>query len=386
MKGTTISSTKVYYLVLLFLSVEYLGFGQFSVFRVFVFPLSVLGIMSLQDSPRISSPTRLLVPFISFMIWFSWARLYCNDNWINPLLLVFFSSFIILYNFTPHNKQIDYSYIFSFYSFPHIIAWITRTYNIDSGRFAGYHQDPNFCALFLMIGLLGSLFVFVRSKHIGIRILSFVNIVITTYLLLFSGSRGALISIFLTLLFVFCTSEKIKPNVKVVVIVALVYALILLFNYVMSLPNWVDPDEDRLGALLSRMKPDSLLEGASRSTVWANVLYQLRNPIYWFLPLGRENAMSFTELEFTHNTYLDFLVETGVLVGLTVIVVFLINLAIDFILYFKKRLTRLEKEAFCISLAVIIQLFTLSALTQKVFWLFVLIILCLKPERFRRAV
>lgn len=364
---------KIFVLIILFLSIEYVGNGTISVYRVIILPLSVIGIISILSNKRKIKIRNLrsIVVFFFMMIWFAIARLTVNDNWLFPVFNIPLGLFLFLYwNYSPESS-VDYRRIFSIYSIPHIIALLTGLATWQGTRFAGARADSNFCSLELVIAIIASVMLFFnKEEKKGFRIFGFFNAIVSIVLLWLAGSRGAFLSLILISSFIYILSPA-KKIYKVCVAFVFFIGFQYVKAYVMGLPDWVDPEQYPVDAFFSRFKPESLQRGSGRADIWEHVIDKLKSGNYFIFPLGREAAMTGMNNDFTHNTFLDFIVENGIIMGFFDL--FVVGYAIlqTVLALVKKRLSSNNCVFAWLALSISCQLFALSAISDKLFWLMV---------------
>ena len=73
---------KIYILILLLFSVEYLGWGEISVFRVGIIPLCLIGILYIYSERKINKYYTYVLFTTVYMIYFSMCLFVTNDNFI----------------------------------------------------------------------------------------------------------------------------------------------------------------------------------------------------------------------------------------------------------------------------------------------------------------
>lgn len=362
-------------LILLLFSVEYLGNGQITVYRVTIFPLSIIGL--LLTFSRLNNRQSIIsgIVWILYFIWYAFCMMYLNDNYIMPLTTIPLALFIC--NAIPLKgvHDIDYPSIMLWYGLPHLIVYFFGTPNYAYGRFAGLHNDPNFCGIFLTVSIL-SIFFILRRKEVTKwkKTLLTLLLVLYVYLLLLTSSRGALIVVLAISAYALLLMIK-KKYVKILFVIAIAVSGYFLINYIESLPSQISLSEDPLNYFLSRFKSDEIEGGSGRSQAWIIVLSRLIDGNHWFYPLGRESAMDGLGIRYTHNTWIDFMVENGIIVGGCLIITLLFNMIKGFSLIRKNKKNENEKSIYYLCLIILLQFFFLSAINQKIVWVFVFLLI-----------
>ena len=220
--------------------------------------------------------------------------------------------------------------------------------------------DPNIVASIIMLGVFCSLYYIftLRKKHFIYKLISaycFVGI-------LFTGSRGALISIVGGVLVVLLTEmRQDRKSRRNAVLLLLGSVIILSFAYIFLPDNLIK----------SRFSKDTILglneyeSGVhNRYSIWAHALILIKNnPIFGY---GCGNFFSaittvYYRMSASHNLYVLLLVEFGV-IGCFMFLwgVFVILL---------KLIKCKQFVQFAMQLSVCIMALTLDSITYKYFWI-----------------
>ena len=371
MKDKMIS--KFYQLILIFFSIEYIGDGVLSVYRLIIFPLSCLCLLLL-----LSKPKQRYVLSLSFFIsvvlgWLAICQLFLNGNVFSPLFTLPFVLCIIQFIGLKSHLVVNYSLIFSLYSIPHILSVLFNKYELLAGRFCGLHNDPNFCGIYLSIAIIGAVFyIFNIENSKFFRFLQILNIVISVLLLFWTGSRGAMLIFFIVIALYFYSSRKIHVAVKFVVTACAIYSFFYITRYIESLPVWVDPDINLIDSILCRFQSEKMESGSHRTMLWQTAFSEMEANNAYIYPIGSEYAMRSTPNGYAHNTFIDFLLEMGLIPGfLFDIVIFVAIFKLCKNIYYKKYDNELLVLCF-LSVLVLSQLFLLSAYSQKITWLVII--------------
>ncbi len=95
------------------------------------------------------------------------------------------------------------------------------------------------------------------------------------------------------------------------------------------------------------------------------------------MPVGRKAAMAGVRNEYTHNTFLDFLVENGTLIGIIDLLIIVFAIIRTIIYQIKGYLSKNNFVFTLLALSLMSQLFVLSAISDKIFWLMVVFLMSL---------
>lgn len=368
---------RIYILILLLFSIEYVGDGMISVYRLAIFPLSIVGLILFLSKRTVVKNSGTIILFIILMLWFTFARLYVDDNWLFPLFNIPLGVFLFLYYNHSPETIVKYSRIFSIYSLPHIFALVFGFANWKETQFAGLHDDPNFCSINLVIAILASLFLMMdRDERIVFKMYAFLNIIVSSILLFLAGSRGGILSLILIVLYLILISGT-KLKVKILFFIVVAIGLNYLHSYIDSLPDWVNPETEPVDAFLSRLKPEALSTGSGRDEIWTHVWKKIEENNSIIMPVGRKAAMAGVRNEYTHNTFLDFLVENGTLIGIIDLLIIVFAIIRTIIYQIKGYLSKNNFVFTLLALSLMSQLFVLSAISDKIFWLMVVFLMSL---------
>ena len=363
----------IFILIITLFSIEYLGTEEISVYRVGIFPLSVIGLITILGMRKSNKFAFVSFVLTLYMFFYSLCLLTVDDNILFPILCIPLLLFLNGFWSLKEPISVDYSKVFLWFFLPHLISFLTGTANYAYARFSGLHTDPNFCGLFLSFSIL-SAFSLIRRKgeqSIGLfnKIIVVAIAVISLIFLFLTGSRGAMLSLALVVLL-----ELIMGGVKMKYVIAgfLVAGIagFRLYQYILDLPDWVSPEVSLVDSVLCRFKPDTLSDGSSRIEIWNGVFRNIEDAGTWLFPIGRLAAMRGLPNTYTHNTYIDFMVDNGVILGaIIVIVIVIVFMAGKVLLYHHKDDNLYEHEFTLCCFSVLIQLFFLSAIQQKILWL-----------------
>lgn len=356
----------VYAAIILLFSIEFIGEGWVSVYRILIFPLLLVGCVIGARLPKRSSYGGLTLLTSFYLVYMALALVINDGNFMFPLFTIPLA--IVVYSFCTLKNPIpfDYSKVIVWYSFPQILSFIGGFAKYAGGRFCGLHYDPNFCGIFLSLSAIaGLVLVFRKETSFWHRLLYLALLLFSLVLMFLSGSRGAMLS-FGAVLFYFFLIIKIHYYWKIIVLGAALVAVKYLFDYIDELPEYVDFNTSMIDYVLTRFKPDSLADGSHRTYLWKKIIEKLYDHGSLLIPLGRENALAGLPNDYSHNTYLDFLVEIGVLPG--IMFVLCIVYSILKTSYNFNKFSEYDRDYLICGLALLLQLFFLSAMSQKIIW------------------
>lgn len=360
----------IYQLILIFFSIEYVGNGVLSVYRLVIFPLSCLCLILLFSKPK-QQYTLNLSFFISLVLgWLTICQGLLDSNMLFPIFTLPLVLCVIQFIGLKRHVVVNYSLIFSLYSIPHILSVVFNKYELLAGRFCGLHKDPNFCGIYLSIAVIGAVFYALNQENNKFfRILQILNITISMLLIFWTGSRGCMLIFLLVIAFYFYSSKRIHAAVKILITCCAIYSYFYITSYIESLPIWVDPDVDLIDSILCRFQSDKMEGGSHRTLLWQTAFSEMEANSAYFIPIGSEYAMRSTPNGYAHNTFIDFLLEMGLFPGF----LFDIVIFITILKSCKNIINKKYNDEFLLleilSILVLFQLFFLSAYSQKITWL-----------------
>lgn len=187
------------------------------------------------------------------------------------------------------------------------VGWGTR----QTITILGTKTDANEFASFFVISLPIALHYFICKNGFFNKLLSSVLLISGTYVVLMTGSRGALLSLVVALLVTLFISKKFTARNTV-------FIILLALTLVFIIPNYIMPLIPK--ATLSRLSLESMMNGNStgRSDIWRAALdkYASGNPIRWVFGYGYWGLSVTTWTGTTgtmHNQYLQQLIAYGVI-------------------------------------------------------------------------
>lgn len=350
-----------------------------SVYRCLIFPLLLIGCFIGLKLPHRESFGRLTLLTSVFLVYMALCLGLSDGNFLFPLFTIPLA--IVIYSFCTLTNPIpfDYAKVVVWYSLPQILSFVGGFAKYAGGRFCGLHYDPNFCGIFLSLSAIAGLVLLLR-KEIPVlqRFLYLALFSFSLFLMFMSGSRGAMLS-FAVILFFFFLKVKIHFVWKALIIAGVLIGIKYLFDYIDNLPEYVDFNMSMIDYVLSRFKPDSMADGSHRTYLWSKIIDRLYAHGTLFIPLGREAALAGLPNDYSHNTYLDFLVEIGVVPG-ALFVLCIVFSAFKTYLNFNKY-SEFDRDYLICSIALLLQSFFLSAMSQKIIWVPILFIFSLSTHK-----
>lgn len=221
-------------------------------------------------------------------------------------------------------------------------------------RFIGLNNDPNISAVALMFPFF--FFMFDKSRF------SKVTLLITTFCIIATLSRGGVVSVLFALATLLVVS---KPKNKLLIGFSfLLGAVISLFIYLMFIESLQPILEKRLTGAST---------GGGRFEVWNNALdlFELRPMLgHGIFTFRYVSDINFDVAKFAHNTYLEIMVETGA-VGLILFFVFCFSVLLQSFLLFVQRSEC--RFLFPLTVAVFFSMLSLSLYINPIFIFLVLI-------------
>lgn len=229
----------------------------------------------------------------------------------------------------------------------------------------GNEQDPNYLVGFLIYPFLYSFYNFVERKKI--KSLIFITLYLIAVLL--TGSRGGLVAIIFSALYLVIVRRKIKIKSMLSFTVAAIAVIILL--------NYVVPSD-----ILNRFTLDYTVDdsGAGRFLIWKetiNVFMSSNTSRKMFgYGMGTVTVVG-SHSSVSHNIWLDALIESGI-IGVVILLIMYYN-------FFKKSLKTKELLVVGSLIGYIVMGLSLSLNFYKPIWnLFMIIIILNNNSNFKK--
>lgn len=244
-----------------------------------------------------------------------------------------------------------------------IILLPSQSFLTEEGRrtiiLFGRTFDPNIVAAIMSMGIVSSISGFINSEKPKERILFFAVCVWTIAGVLFTGSRGGIISLTIGIVFLLYPELKIKANRKWVKRIIWI-GIIAIIGVIILLPEEL---------ILARFSKETFfglneLEAGShnRYTIWMNSWTLFKND--FVLGCGCGNFMNSLSTVYrssaSHNLYILLLVEGGI-IGFVIFTSY-IYLLMKKIVVYKLFVAR------SMLITALIMALTLDSITYKYFW------------------
>ena len=355
---------KILSIILLAFSIEYLGYGELSVYRVIILPLSFYGLLNMKRNSVNTLRYNLFI--VLFMLYFAFCSMMTDTNPLFAILCLPFMLYIGNSMAAGTFSYVNVARIFSLYSLPHIVAYLLfRQYAfLEEGRFNGLHEDSNFCGIYLLIAFAASaLQLFIKKEQGKWKQFDRINCLVCLYLIVITGSRGAMLTCLLFLAFLLLKSN-LRKIYKYIVVILVFIGYIFVNRYIESLPVYMTADDGYIDFVLSRFKDENMEGGSNRIEFWTWAFDAMsKEPPY--VPVGT-NFMG--RVFYTHNSYVDLLLELGLIQGAIFVIFYAFNL-MNTIRYILKPVSLVVLVMYTSAIVVSITLFLLSADRSKLFWM-----------------
>lgn len=372
---------ELFVLLLLFFSIEFIGWGAITIYRVVIFPLSLLLMMVTFSMPRYRVASLVNVGWVIYFMWFCLCQFLTDDNPLFPLFTIPLALAITNFLLLKEPIEVDFAKIFVLYFIPHIIAIAIGSDYIMAigGRFCGAHKDANFCGQLLSVSLLSALMLAMRNPKLILKVMYLLILIIDALLIFWTGSRGTMLSIMLVLVIMLLLTHM-KKALKSAIVIGGVLAIVFLWLHIQALPDFVSPGESVIDSVLCRFKSDNMDDGGGRLELWEMAWERMFSGGYFFTPIGHIAATLGSINKFTHNTVLDFLVENGIIVGTIMVCVIFMTILKLLKKIAHKQLTIPETILTYIYICALSQFFFISAISEKIVWLFILCAVAIRKK------
>lgn len=229
-------------------------------------------------------------------------------------------------------------------------------------------SDPNFTAAYLSLFFM---YYMTLKKH-NIEKVLFLSLIILTF------SRGAIISIALTLTISFFLNKS-SFKLRKILLGSILSLIFLSFTFYIS-KTFFRIDSKQI--LTSRFQEASADQGSGRISLWKSAYDTFeRSPLYG---IGANASLSYNKDEYkndhyTHNTYLEVLSELGIVGMFIYLAGIYLAIKLSYSLY-----RRTEQYTFLLYLGLLFQMFFLSMLVSELYMLGVLIIFLYTAPQYRK--
>jgi len=177
-------------------------------------------------------------------------------------------------------------------------------------QLSGGFNDPNFFGASVLTGLWLNLFVILMPKQKAwIRIIAMLLFITSLLAILRSISRGTMLALFVGVACMVLFLPNVKRKLQIIILVC-----VLGTGFILTMPDSLAED------IYARVNPDIVKEkgGAYRLAIWSE--YLSRYPKYVLIGTGirrsltviQDSAPKMLKRKKTHNTYLETLVEFGI--------------------------------------------------------------------------
>lgn len=354
----------LYFLLAPFEDMLNLGFGTILKYialflgMLIIVPLITGEIKINFNDPLIVIPFLLIAISWSSMLWTANLDVTISRNVAYTLLPLFFV-IINMYNF--NKNEVDLIKISVVLSLMMLVCYVLLNYKefmiLSYSRFTlNEENDPNNLAAHIIMPLFFTIINLTNDNRI-VKIFSFIMVIFSMLALLLTGSRGAMLSVIIGLMYLFFLNIK-KINIKYLVI--LFFCGIIIFYFI----NKYLP-QDSIQRLFTIDSYISDTEGyTSRSGIWKNI-FNFILPVMPIIGYGSGVAAYvlagvYGYLKGVHNTYLNMIIEYG-FIALPIFIFFIYNL------YRKLKLNNKQKYI-SILISMLIIIFFLDSYAKKFFW------------------
>ena len=328
-----LSTKRIFYVVLAILAVEYFPLpGGFSLFRVVVAPLCVIGTLLLL-SRRYSIGQWAGLAVIS-MLWLlgTATALHASStaSLATTLGVVLFLVFVYLHLATYRVDRTVVT-IVALFSLPHFITlvlfWIglsNEAYTDLPYRFDGLHRDPNFMCIYVLVSFVAKL-VLIRKSGLTVRCLLYLGIAADLAMTMLSVSRGGVLAFGVAVL----AWLYLTVNRKSLVVAAPIAAAAL-FAMPTVLPAALSTSFSPVQQVIYRFTSTNLAssEDNIRLYIWDRAIDSIRESgLIFGYSLDRFVAQFG---RFPHNTFIDACLEAGLIGGLLLVAIVLVTSIVMF--------------------------------------------------------
>lgn len=364
------------YLILLLLPLEFLSIGDnLSVFRIFIFPLSALGLVSIKN--KLSVKQKKFLIFLVFIQFFAFVTnlLFSYEigflSLINSIGIIIFISYLLSYinnfNFDLRHIQVISSYtvyclvpLLLYYGFDNIEMFSKH------GRFKGFHKDPNFFCAYINISIAAK-FIYLFLTNGKYKFVFFTFLLIDIYSIFLTQSRGGIITLFLFILFfIFIYKKKLFK----ILLIFLIPLAILITKRIENISyNNINNLFDRILFRFSYKdyKNDDISD--ARLDHLYNFIDILNNSNQYIFGYSSKKYLQIFG-QHPHNLFIDIILEYGFIVGI-IFIFYILYLILNGFLNLQYKI---QSFYYLLSVVAIVNMLPLSSLNQKYFW-FIIVLL-----------
>lgn len=293
-------------------------------------------------------------------------------------LIVLFSYFLLGYNVFRMNytdiiikwfslATLVISFLAIFYTLFNI-TFIRSTFYFGENRFRGFMNDPNYFSILQLAGLV----YFIRNTNLNRRF-RFIAIITLISSIIISGSKTGLISLLIYMcIYTINKSKKsynemIKTIIKIMAL-SIIFLLFIIFSdtiipYIIK----ILPSSERILVIFTDFKGAISGGGSSRNEVWG-----LAFKLFVKFPISGVGVGTYVDLgkylynfgALAHNTYLQIVVEWGIVLSLIYFTYLFSNLR------YKRKMHRLDDLIVNdIIIIFLIGSLAISLNNARIFWL-----------------
>lgn len=229
-------------------------------------------------------------------------------------------------------------------------------------------EDPNqFCGYFIP-GIVYYFYLFLNNKNQKIKNILILSLFL--YLVFLTGSRGGLLAILGGMFAVFILYLKQNKNNKFWnKLIKVIFISILMYLIVIFILNKINPE------LAARFSIENVLSsgGTGRTEIWEYYINLYGQSNLWYKLFGYGLGSLSSIYRVAHNTWIESLLESGIIGSILLISIMLHSLKI----VSKNNNIQLMSSFF----ALIILTLSLSLLSYKLLWGYLIIAIIFKNEK-----
>jgi len=308
--------------IIFFHTVSYYG----SAFSYMPTDISYIAIFPLIALISIKNKTMPPAIWIVFFLYISFVNLLCGGNFSNSSKL--FLILILLYSILFLDKNYTYTILSWCFILSSIILAILFIINRDKFSYAyggdlerSMWMDPNYWGIAVGVGTVISFveYTFNEKAPKLFKILLLITMGLTITVLILNASRGALLAVSVSCLYIILTNKSSSFKTKVFILLLITIFIFYLFS------------QGYFELLEYRMENRDLLEGNGRTEIWTRKInaYLMLHPVKQIFGIGNVAGMNlgFSYLRGFHNDFIGILVCYGI-VGLIMYISILLDLYI----------------------------------------------------------
>lgn len=316
----------------------------------------------------------LLLGYIFFSVFQIFYTDYISNTISKVVTITMYTVLLISINLTNFNdKEKEFLYKCFFYSTWTAVIFIILFKSEFEGRLTisilgNKVEDPNqFCGYFIP-GIVYYFYLFLNNKNKKIK--NILILLLFLYLVFLTGSRGGLLAILGGMFAVFILYLKQNKNnkfwnklIKVILIGILMYLI------VMFILNKINPE------LAVRFSIENVISsgGTGRTEIWKYYINLYVQSNLWYKLFGYGLGSLSGIYRVAHNTWIESLLESGIIGSILLISIMLRTLKI----VSKNNNIQLMSAFF----ALIILTLSLSLLSYKLLWGYLIIAIIFKNEK-----